>query len=292
MLTVRAERVARNGDWEPLASERPRGSSAASWSSGTTSTSTASRRRTTTASCGSSYPSRRRPSPARSRSRPPARPHGDRGLSPCEGRGVAPPGPSRRAALVACGRPAKSSRNPTEVPGATTTGPGHEVANRRSPTSTERSATRRRAGPAVQGGAHDGHLGERQGVTRPRAGLAATRPRSGPRPSSGRSPCPSHCGADRRALLRAMLRYPCAIRPSAGGGAHELAAAADQRAPALGRGAPRPRPARHQVRVLPAEGTALLDAPDADVILVDGRQDLPHARGLCQLIRTTGPDVP
>ena len=48
----------------------------------------------------------------------------------------------------------------------------------------------------------------------------------------------------------------------------------------------------HQVKVLPAEGSALLDAPDADVVLVDGRQDLAHARSLCRLIRTTGSDVP
>ena len=48
----------------------------------------------------------------------------------------------------------------------------------------------------------------------------------------------------------------------------------------------------HQVKVLPAEGSALLDAPDSDVVLVDGRQDLAHARGLCRLIQTTGSDVP
>jgi DNA-binding response OmpR family regulator len=48
----------------------------------------------------------------------------------------------------------------------------------------------------------------------------------------------------------------------------------------------------HQVRILPAEGSALLDAPDADLLLVDGRQDLAHARDLCRLIRTTGSGVP
>ena len=48
----------------------------------------------------------------------------------------------------------------------------------------------------------------------------------------------------------------------------------------------------HQVKVLPAEGSALLDAPNSDVVLVDGRQDLAHARGLCRLIRTTGSDAP
>ena len=48
----------------------------------------------------------------------------------------------------------------------------------------------------------------------------------------------------------------------------------------------------HQVRILPAEASALIDAPEADLLLVDGRQDLAHARDLCRLIRTTGVRVP
>ena len=48
----------------------------------------------------------------------------------------------------------------------------------------------------------------------------------------------------------------------------------------------------HQVRVLPAQGSALLDAPDADVVLVDGRHELAQARDLCRLIRTTGSEAP
>ena len=48
----------------------------------------------------------------------------------------------------------------------------------------------------------------------------------------------------------------------------------------------------HSVRILPAEGSALLEAPDADVVLVDGRKELAHARDLCRLIRTTGSDAP
>jgi DNA-binding response OmpR family regulator len=48
----------------------------------------------------------------------------------------------------------------------------------------------------------------------------------------------------------------------------------------------------HQVRILPAEGSALLDAPEVDVVLVDGRQELAHARDLCRLIRTTGSQSP
>jgi len=48
----------------------------------------------------------------------------------------------------------------------------------------------------------------------------------------------------------------------------------------------------HQVRVMPAEPTALLDAPPCDVILVDGRRDLPAVRSFTRLLRTTGVDVP
>ncbi|MGP3953184.1 response regulator transcription factor [Streptomyces sp. 7N604] len=48
----------------------------------------------------------------------------------------------------------------------------------------------------------------------------------------------------------------------------------------------------HSVRVAPAEGPALVDTPGADVILIDGRRDLPQVRSLCQLLRSTGPGCP
>jgi DNA-binding response OmpR family regulator len=48
----------------------------------------------------------------------------------------------------------------------------------------------------------------------------------------------------------------------------------------------------HNVRVAPAEASALLDAPACDCVLVDARRDLGHARGLTQLLRTTGVDAP
>ena len=48
----------------------------------------------------------------------------------------------------------------------------------------------------------------------------------------------------------------------------------------------------HSVKILPAQGAALLDAPVIDLILVDGRQDLASARDLCRLIRTTGSEAP
>jgi DNA-binding response OmpR family regulator len=48
----------------------------------------------------------------------------------------------------------------------------------------------------------------------------------------------------------------------------------------------------HQVKILPAEGSALLEAPDSDAVLIDGRKELAQARDLCRLIRTTGSDQP
>jgi DNA-binding response OmpR family regulator len=48
----------------------------------------------------------------------------------------------------------------------------------------------------------------------------------------------------------------------------------------------------HTVRIVPAQATALLDAPPSDAVLVDGRRDLPHVRSLTRLIRQTGVDVP
>ena len=48
----------------------------------------------------------------------------------------------------------------------------------------------------------------------------------------------------------------------------------------------------HAVKILPAQGSALLEAPEADLILVDGRQDLAQVRDLCRLVRTTGTAVP
>jgi DNA-binding response OmpR family regulator len=48
----------------------------------------------------------------------------------------------------------------------------------------------------------------------------------------------------------------------------------------------------HDVRILPADVAALLDAGPADALLVDGRGQLPRARSLCRLIRATGVTVP
>ena len=46
------------------------------------------------------------------------------------------------------------------------------------------------------------------------------------------------------------------------------------------------------MRVLPAEASALVDAPPADVVLVDARRELAGARSLCRLLRTTGLSSP
>ncbi|MCL3859541.1 response regulator transcription factor [Actinotalea sp. K2] len=67
------------------------------------------------------------------------------------------------------------------------------------------------------------------------------------------------------------------LTPTAGGSTQVL--------PALGLLA-------HRVRVLPVEPSALLDAPDADVLLLDARRDLATARSTCRLLRATGLTVP
>lgn len=44
----------------------------------------------------------------------------------------------------------------------------------------------------------------------------------------------------------------------------------------------------HHIKVMSPEPTALITAPDFDVILIDGRTDLPAVRSLCRLLETTG----
>lgn len=48
----------------------------------------------------------------------------------------------------------------------------------------------------------------------------------------------------------------------------------------------------HHVRTMPAEASVLIDAPRADVVLVDARRELALARSLCRVILTTGLSVP
>ena len=96
------------------------------------------------------------------------------------------------------------------------------------------------------------------------------------RASTGTAPRarPEHRLDRRRTPVSQLLLLTNALQPSA------------EVLPALGLLA-------HQVRVAAGRGRrALLDAPPGDAILVDGRRDLPHVRGLCRLLRTTGVDVP
>lgn len=49
---------------------------------------------------------------------------------------------------------------------------------------------------------------------------------------------------------------------------------------------------RHQIKVMSPDPTALISAPTSDVILIDGRTDLPGVRSLCRLMETTGNTTP
>jgi DNA-binding response OmpR family regulator len=48
----------------------------------------------------------------------------------------------------------------------------------------------------------------------------------------------------------------------------------------------------HRVRQIPAEPAQLVSAPEYDIVIVDGRQDLVGAKSLCRLLRATGQDAP
>jgi len=48
----------------------------------------------------------------------------------------------------------------------------------------------------------------------------------------------------------------------------------------------------HNVRILPAEASVLVDVPEVDLILVDARRDLPAAKSLARLLTTTGLGCP
>ncbi len=48
----------------------------------------------------------------------------------------------------------------------------------------------------------------------------------------------------------------------------------------------------HSVRQIPAEPARLVNAPDYDIVVVDGRTDLAGAKSLCRLLRATGQEAP
>jgi DNA-binding response OmpR family regulator len=49
---------------------------------------------------------------------------------------------------------------------------------------------------------------------------------------------------------------------------------------------------QHEVRILPAESSILIDAPQSDCIIIDARKDLPQVKALARLITSTGLDSP
>jgi DNA-binding response OmpR family regulator len=48
----------------------------------------------------------------------------------------------------------------------------------------------------------------------------------------------------------------------------------------------------HTVKVLPLDAAALVDAPPADIVILDGRRDLVAARATSRVLRTTGASAP
>ncbi|MBI3430021.1 MAG: response regulator transcription factor [Actinobacteria bacterium] len=45
---------------------------------------------------------------------------------------------------------------------------------------------------------------------------------------------------------------------------------------------------QHQVRILPAEASVLVEAPEMDLLFIDARRDLPAAKSLTRLLTSTG----
>ena len=49
---------------------------------------------------------------------------------------------------------------------------------------------------------------------------------------------------------------------------------------------------QHDVRILPAEASVLIDAPITDCIIIDARRELPNTKAFTKLITTTGVSTP
>jgi DNA-binding response OmpR family regulator len=49
---------------------------------------------------------------------------------------------------------------------------------------------------------------------------------------------------------------------------------------------------QHQVKILPAEASVLVDAPEADILLIDARRDLPIVKSFAKLLDSTGVSCP
>jgi len=49
---------------------------------------------------------------------------------------------------------------------------------------------------------------------------------------------------------------------------------------------------QHQVKLLPAEASILIDIPEIECLFIDARRDLPAAKSLTRVIQATGIDCP
>ena len=49
---------------------------------------------------------------------------------------------------------------------------------------------------------------------------------------------------------------------------------------------------QHQVKMLPAEASILIDIPEIECLFIDARRDLPAAKALARVITATGIDCP
>jgi DNA-binding response OmpR family regulator len=49
---------------------------------------------------------------------------------------------------------------------------------------------------------------------------------------------------------------------------------------------------QHQVKILPAEASVLIDAPEADILLIDARRNLPTVKSFAKFLDSTGVSCP
>jgi hypothetical protein len=49
---------------------------------------------------------------------------------------------------------------------------------------------------------------------------------------------------------------------------------------------------QHQVKILPAEASILIDIPEIELLFIDARKDIPAAKALIRVITATGIDCP
>jgi DNA-binding response OmpR family regulator len=49
---------------------------------------------------------------------------------------------------------------------------------------------------------------------------------------------------------------------------------------------------QHQVKIVPAEASVLIDIPETDILLLDARREIPAAKNLAKLLHATGSSAP